>query len=258
MVLRSADFPAPKEIGNSDFEEICEAYRIQRSLRSEMKGQLDQLVRDFRESMTDARKQPDRKFDRDRLKTALSNLEEAAAQIDRLGPSGRRAIRTISDSVAPMLAAQWLNEKFPDDDYAPQRSRLPSTTELRPALRTPLRGREYFIEEESLGARLEFVKQRPVRTTGAVLRAITKGLATAQRSLDLQPGAKGGRKPLTYRHDLVINLAEIWKMCGGKISTSANSPFAGFCEAVAVSIGWPTEGMDAAIPDAVKHWRHLN
>ena len=125
-----------------------------------------------------------------------------------------------------MLSAQWLNEMFPDDVYVPQRSRLPSES----GPRAPLRGRQYFIEEETFGARFGFVQKRPAETTIALLKEIKKGWRLSTRSLDLQPGSKGGRKPLTYRHDLIINLAEIWKMCGGKVSTTASSPFAAFCE----------------------------
>jgi hypothetical protein len=145
-----------------------------------------------------------------------------------------------------------LNKKFSDDGYTPQRSRLPSDSGPRRSLRAPL----YFIEEKSLGARFEFVQQRPIKTTVAVLKEIKKGLETALQSLDLQPGSKGGRKPLTYRHYLVINLAEIWITLGRKVSTSATSDFTVFCEGVAELIGWPTDGMSAAIPDAVTDWVH--
>jgi hypothetical protein len=253
-ILRSADFPVPKQITDSDFHALCELYKISSTHRSDTKRRLDKLVRGFGEWMTGDRRQPDRTSDRKRLEDAILYAEKTAAQIDQLGPSGRRAIRAISDLVAPMLAAQWLNEKFPDDGYTPQRSRLPSTSGPR---RTPLRGPEYFIEEESLGARFEFVQQSPIKTTVAVLKEIKKGLETALRSLDLQPGSKGGRIPLTYRHYLVINLAEIWTKLGRKALTSPTSDFAAFCEGVAESIGWPTDGMSAAIPDAVKHWRNL-
>jgi hypothetical protein len=255
-VLRNADFPVPK-LTDSEFDELCKTLKISSSHLSDMKRRLDELVRTFGEWMTGDRRQPDRTSDRKRLEDALLYAENAAARIDQLGPSGGRAIRTISDSIAPMLAAQWLNEKFSDDDYTPQRSRLPSTDGPRPSLRAPLRGPKYFIEEESLRARFEFVQRCPIKTTVVVLKEIKKGLETALRSLDLQPGSKGGRKPLTYRHYLVINLAEIWDTLERNVSTSATSEFTVFCEGVAESIGWPTDGMSAAIPDAVTDWLHL-
>jgi hypothetical protein len=256
MVLRSANFRSPKKITDSDFDEICGTSKILSSHRLDMKKRLDALVEAFGESMRETRRQPARKPDRKRLERALSYVEKAAAQTDKLGPSGRLAMRTISDSVAPMLSAQWLNEKFSDDDFAPQRSQLPSTTGLRSPYHTPLRSQEYFIEEKSLEARFEFVQQRPVRTTSAVLREIKKGLATALRSLDLQPRSRGGREPLTYRHYLIMNLAEIWISFGRKVSTSAKSEFTTFCETVAEPMGWPTDGMSAAIPVAVRDWRN--
>jgi hypothetical protein len=251
-VLRNTDFPVPKQITDSVFDELCRTHRISSAHLSDTKRRLDELVGTFGEWMTGDQRQPSRTSDRKRLKDALLYTKNAAARIERLGPSGRHAIRTISDLVAPMLAAQWLNEKFSDDDYTPQRSRLPSANG-----RTPLRGPVYFIEEKSLGPRFEFVQRRAIKTTVAVLKEIKKGLETALRLLDRQPGSKGGRKPLTYRHYLVISLAEIWTTLGRQVSTSATSDFTAFCEGVAASIGWPTEGMSAAIPDAVKHWRNL-
>jgi len=257
MKLSSSDFRLPKTITHSDFYEICRTSHIQSLHQVNTKKRLDELVKEFRKRMKANLQHPSRKSDRQRIKNAISFMEKAADRIDLLGPSGLRAIRTISDTVAPMLAAQWLNQKFPDDDYAPQRSALPVTSGLRELLRTPLRQPEYFIEEKSFEARLEFVQQRPIKTTKTILREIKQGLEAALRSLDLQPRSKGGQEPLTYRHYLIINLAEIWEKCGGKVVGTSTSDFASFCEAVAESIGWPTDGMSSEIPKALKDWRNL-
>ena len=69
----------------------------------------------------------------------------------------------------------------------------------------------------------------------------------ALRVLDLRPGSRGGRKPLRYRHFLIMNLAEMWSELGKGISTGPGSDFAAFCEVIAEYIGWPSDGMSAAI-----------
>jgi hypothetical protein len=258
MVLRSADFRVPIKITDLDFDEICGTFKIPSSHRSEVKERLDALVRDFGEKMTGETRQPARKSDRKRLENALSYVKKAAAQADKLGQSGRLAMRTISGSVAPMLSAKWLNEQFFDDDFVPQKSPLPSSSGTRPPEHRPARTEEYFIEENSLEARFEFVQQRPEKTTRTVLKEIEKALARALRSFDLQPQSSGGREPLTYRKYLVMNLAEIWTFSRGKVSGSAGSDFTHFCGVVAESIGWPTDGMESAVPKAIKDWRNLD
>jgi hypothetical protein len=256
--LRKADFPAPKKISALDFDELCETFKIPTFHRATTKTALDDLVIEFNAWMKGEKLQPDRASDRDRLKTALADTKKAAELISKLGPSGRRAFRVISASVAPMLAARWLNERFPDDDLAPQRTKLPAQGS-RTAMRTPLRGPEYFIEEESIEARIRFVQHCSVETTIAALNEIMTGLERSIQSLNLQPGSRGGRTPLTYRRYLIINLAEIWyRNLGYEISTSANSPFAGFCEVIAVSIGWSAHGTSSDIPKAIRDWRNLS
>jgi hypothetical protein len=54
---------------------------------------------------------------------------------------------------ARMLAAQWISDNFPDDDYAPQRSFPPTHSGARERAREPIRGPKYFIEEHTLEAR---------------------------------------------------------------------------------------------------------
>jgi hypothetical protein len=72
-----------------------------------------------------------------------------------------------------------------------------------------------------------------------------------------RPGARGGRKPLIRRRDLIANLAQIWESLDRRVTTSQHSDFAAFCELVCEGIGWPTEGLVSALPDAVRHWRNL-
>jgi hypothetical protein len=235
-VVRVDELTPPKMIANEDFGELCETFHIPSSYRQDVKARLDQLVTEFAVWMTTERRQPDRRSDHDRLKEALEQIDGAAATIERLGPSGRLALKAIAPFVAPMLAAQWISESFPDDDYAPRRSPVPSEGRRQP-LRAPIRSSGYFIEEVSREARLQFVSHCAVKTAAAALKEIAAGFVKARQALERQPGARGGRKPLTYRHYLIINLAEMWIDIGQQVSTGPKSNFAAFCESVAVSIG---------------------
>jgi hypothetical protein len=221
--LRDADFRVPKTIADSDFDEIFATSHIPPSHRSGTKKALDALVSEFGERMKAKKRQPSRKSDQNQLKKALLYVEKAAARIDKLGPSGQLAMRRISRTVAPMLSAQWLHETFFDDDLVPQKSPLTPDSGLREPSHNPLRSQEYFVEEKSLEARLEFVQHRPVRTTSTVLREVKNGLAIARLSFAHQPRAKGGQEPLMARHLLIVELAMIWTNLGRNVSTTATS-----------------------------------
>jgi hypothetical protein len=256
--MRADGFPIPKKMSSEDFDLLCRNFHIPLSSRNSAREQLDNIVRQFADWMIKDRKQPDRNADRDRLETALSCIEKATDKLNKLGPSGRLAFKAISRTVAPMLSAKWINENFSDDDYAPRKSRLPvANLGLRTPARSPMRGAEYFIEEHSLEARLQFVSHQPANTAGVTLTAITDGVREALRRIELEPGSQGGRKPFIHRRYLLMNLAEMWDRLGSQVSTGPQSNFANFCEFVAESIGWPTEGISSAIAKAIGDWRNL-
>jgi hypothetical protein len=169
-VLRPDDFPVPKKISDDHFDELCAAFHIQSSAhKQDTKRQLDALVDIFTEWMNNQKRLPDRKSDRKRLGEALSYVNKAAAIVDRLGPSGRIALEAISPFLAPMLAAKWIHESFPNNE-TPQRTVPRAFPGARQAARTSLRDTTYFIEEESLEARLRFVRRHPATTASAALR----------------------------------------------------------------------------------------
>jgi hypothetical protein len=255
-VIRVDELTIPKKIASRDFALLCDTFHISSPHRRDAKSRLDELVTEFANWMTAERQHPGRGSDRGRLKKALGHVREAAAALERLGPSGRLAFKAIASFVAPMLAAQWMSFSFPDDDYAPQRSPLPSEGWRQP-LRPPMRSSEYFIEELSSEARFQFVSHRAVQTAAAAFKTIETGFVGVLQALDRQRGSRGGRKPLTYRHFLIMNLAEMWDDIGKQVSTGPNSDFTSFCESVAVSIGWPDEGIGAAVPKAIREWRNL-
>ena len=66
-----------------------------------------------------------------------------------------------------------------------------------------------------------------------------------------------GRKPLTHRAYMLAALAQLWHRLGRRPTSGANSRFGVFCEAVFEAIGWPTEGVNSALPSAIKLSRRL-
>ena len=212
--------------------------------------QLDEMVERLDAWMRYELKSPDLKSDREKVKDAVVHVNKAAAIVDRLGPSGRLALKAISPVLAPMLTAQWINESFPDDDYTPRKTSVPEESRLRAPLRAP----RYFIEEHSREARYQFVRHRPGKTLGVALKQIAAGLHEVQRAFDHQPRSRGGQPPLIYRHYAICTLIAMWIEIGREPLSTPKSDFAAFCEAVAGYIGWPSEGMSSAIPDAMQHW----
>jgi hypothetical protein len=255
-VLRVDELQVPKKLENDDFDLISQNCNIPQPARSDLKECLASLVQEFDRWMKEDRLKPHRSSDRDHLNDALSRIGEIINDISNVGPLGRLAMEDVSAAVAPMLSARWMNAKFPDDDYAPRKSPVPlAASGERTASRTQLRGPEYFIEEYSLEARMQFVSRRSVKVTAAALETIKKGLEAAIRSIDRQPGSRGGRKRIIYRHFLLINLAQVWSDLGKQVA-SGDSDFTTFCESVAEAIGWPTEGIKSAIPKAVADLRN--
>ena len=175
--LRNEDFGSPKRIDRDDWEAICKTAGISSGDRERLRVRLNDLVNFLATWVRDDRIRPDRKSDRERVKEILSHINAAATQTDKIGPAGHLAFKAISPFVASMLAAQWMNESFSDDDYKPERSPLPEgTSGLRPPLRTSIRARKYFIEEHSHEARYRFVRKNPVKTVSATLKKIEEGL----------------------------------------------------------------------------------
>ena len=252
--LRTKDFPSPERIKDEDWETICKTFGIPSGDRERLRMRVNELVNALEKWMSRGRRLLDRRSDREQVKEIFSHINAAAAQTDKLGPSGQLALEAISPFLASMLAAQWLNGSFPDDDYTPQRSSVPESCGLREPLRAPT----YFIEEHSREARFQFVRRHPVKTVGAALKEIGRGLSEALRAFDLQPRSRGGQEPLLYRHYALVSLIDMWAEIGKEPSSGPNSDCTAFCESVVVAIGWPSGGLSSAMPDAIKHWRHLS
>jgi len=257
--LRNEDFRIPKRIEDEDWEMICKTAGISSGERQRLRVRLNYLVDALATWMSNDRRLPGRTSDREQVKEILSHIKAAAAQTYKLGPAGHLAFKAISPFVAAMLASQWMNESFPYDDNTPQRLPVPEGSfVLRPPLRISPRAPTYFIEELSRETRFQFVFQKPVKTMGEALKQLGERLSEVLRAFELQPRSRGGQEPLLYRHYALVNLIEMWVEIGGEPSSGPNSACTLFCESVVDAMGWPTEGLSSAMPDAIKHWHHLS
>ena len=230
-----------KEFQMKILSHFAKHFKYQSKSRGNLKVLLDELVKFFADWMMKDKQGQSKRSNARRLKTALKKIKEAAEQIDGLDPSGRLALEAIAPFVSEILAARWVRETFANAPFSPARSRLTSRT-------------EHLRAEPNLGQLYEFVRHRPLETMSALIRQTLKALDAARIAARSSKGRQRGTKAPDYRHFLIINLAEIACSHGLKVSTGLKSDFVTFCEVVAQSIGWPTDGMSSAIPDAVTDW----
>ena len=98
------------------------------------------------------------------------------------------------------------------------------------------------------------MEQRGGEALSALLGDITAALGDGLSTIVQLPD---GRKPLKNREFMLAALAEGWRRLGRKPTSGIRSKFGEFCEAVFDAIGWPTEGVNAALADAKNRWKKL-
>jgi hypothetical protein len=239
---------------DSYLEAICEARGIADGQRKFFKSEIQKIVLGIAQLMIEDQRTPSRNADFERLKSINSQLKAIIQDVSKMGPKGVFALRSISGFIGPMLSARWINHQFPEDDWAPAKSRVSddmAAGRLRPNIRQPLRGREYFIDELSLEARYEFVRHRAKNALLTVLGEIERGTGAALSVMKSDKEARGGAA-LTYRRLLIVNLAILWSTVGKRTATSSNSEFAVFCESICEGVGWPQGGVAYDVPRALK------
>jgi hypothetical protein len=248
--LRPADFPPPKRISDEKFLEACEGFDIPDHVREFAKTYLHRLVDDFRDWMKEEERR-DRRNDLNRIEKAQRRIFAALHQLQGLERDGRDALRVSgSEPLARMLSADWVTQHFPRD--APSKpERIAIASSERPLVRQSARDSTSKYE----GLKHQFIRYRAPEAFKAVLRDIETGLASTVRSLRLR-SPPGGRPTLRYRHDLIFNLADFWHRIGKKVVGTPKSNFVAFCHYIFEAMGWPTDGLDAAIPDAINDWRN--
>jgi hypothetical protein len=123
----------------------------------------------------------------------------------------------------------------------------------RPPMHQPQRG---ITDEDVRHFDYQFIRDRAPETLNALLRDLESALASALTSLDSDPRIRGGRRPLENRRLVIMNLADFWQRIGKKPVGTRDSVFAVFCEEIFVAMGWPIDGLESAIPDAIKSLRN--
>jgi hypothetical protein len=234
---------------------MCEGFGIADERRAFFKSEINKIMLGIAEWITDDLSTPSRNADLDRLKSIDSELRDTIEKVNKMGPKGSLALRAISDFIAPMLSAGWINHQFPGDDWAPTKSIINEAflaDGARPPMHEPARGRAYFIEEQSLEARYQFVRNRSKNTLLATLTQTQQGIEAALSMIKSDPAARGGRPSLQYRRYMLANLATLWRSIGKRTPTSPSSEFVGFCEYVFECAGWPKRGVASDIPRALQ------
>ena len=58
-----------------------------------------------------------RNADLERLKEIDAQLKGVVREIKEMGPKGTLALKAVTDFIAPLVSASWINHQFPDDDW---------------------------------------------------------------------------------------------------------------------------------------------
>jgi hypothetical protein len=245
--LQPADFSPPKRVSQEKVSEICEGMRISDQHAAELKSYLDDLV-DYVHELMSQKKAANRKGDRTRISNMLDRIEDIRDQLQDMRIDGRLAVRSTAERLADILSGDWISHHFPND--APSKRTLGGK---RPTTHHPARVR---TDADVTYFNYQFIRDRAPETLNALLRDLESALGSALASLDSDPRVLGGRQPLTHRHIVISNLANIWQRIGKKPVSTPNSAFAVFCETIFEAMGWPRDGLDSAIPDAIKSLRN--
>jgi hypothetical protein len=193
---------------------------------------------------------PTRKADRLNITRALREIQNAARLLKLAkGPAARSGLQAGGGRIGPLVSAAWLRWRFPDDPLAPRVRYWDD-----PAARSPVSGLPLDVEDLSLHDRICFATSQSREVIAAVLAEIAHALDDSRRRIVELPD---GRKPLESRNYLMAALAQLWHQLGKKPTPGKRSNFGQFCEDVLAAIGWPADGVNAALADAIEAWRRL-
>ena len=182
-----------------------------------------------------------------RYKALKATQQARAALPSRPGDTAEVSLQVAGALLGEVVTGGWLGEKFPGFGNLLRASRGDRDS---PEWSKPT------IEEPSASVRGQFIGSEAVPVLSALLGEVELVLKVAGGMLPLLPRGKGGRRPLTQRAYMIANLATCWQSLGRTPTSGPNSWFTAFCEAVFEAIGWPTEGVEAAVPDALPILRH--
>jgi hypothetical protein len=235
FVITDANLPEPKTIDDDCLRAIFDAFAFEFERRDAAKKWILNLIREWHLLMREVRLRPSRDADRQKIEDAVGRIRQASELLSGIGPVGRASLRSAMPlPVSRMLNTRWLREKFPEEEALPP----PSTG--RAEMRSGLRSRQVYIEEDTEKGRYHAVKHSPSRTLAAILQEIEVALS---QSLAVTKEA-GGRRPTTLREFFIVNLCEAWRIGGKPLEMSQE--LVDFCAAIFEGIGWPDRGLKAA------------
>jgi hypothetical protein len=253
-VVRAADLKPPLPISDDDFDALCTVHKIKPSDRAVARDFLREVVAAFAEAIQRERTLPTRKADRLAIERASADLRRAQRRLQRrTGPAGRVGSRVAGRGIASAISVSWMRRHFADDPAIP--NAIYWSADDRSG-RTPARvpARPIDTDDLSLDQRIGFMERRGADAIAALIGDIAGALEGAQRAIVHLPN---GRKPLKHRAYLLAALAELWHRLGHRPTGGVNSQYGSFAETVLATIDWPTDGVNAAVPNAIKLWRHL-
>jgi hypothetical protein len=232
--------------------EICALLRISGEGRTIVSELLGEITGAFGEQIERRRREPSRREDRQRLERLRREIVNAQHFLKRpTGPAGRVAFRAAGRMLGPLISASWLRARFPGEPLTPVPNYWPND-DFRDDGRDPARSIE--IDDLSLQDRIRFAETQAPRVLSAILDHLIKSIDQAYGRIVHLPG---GRKPLEIRRFMLAALAELWHRIGRRPTTGARSQFGAFCEAIFEAMGWPTDGVNPALGDAIALWRTL-
>jgi len=253
-VVRAADLKPPCLISDDDFAALCATHKIKTSEHSAIRGFLIEVTAEFGNAMRETRTLPARKADRLAVVRAIADLRRAQHQLQRrTGPAGAAGLRAAGRDIASAIPVSWMRRHFADDPAVPAAVHWP--TDDRSG-RTPARvpARRMDADDLSLDERVGFMGRHGAEAIAALIGDIMGALENGRRAIVHLPP---GRKPLEYRAYMLAALAELWYRLGRQPKSGINSQYGSFAEAVCDAIGWPSEGVNSALPDAIRLWRRL-
>lgn len=252
-VVRAAELKPPRHIAPEDLEVILGVARIDdSSTRTIVREMLDRLAAEYRTEVAAQELRPDRQADVDRLKTALDGIAQARKSLAGVwGEAGLTALADAGIIAGSIVAEGWLRNTFPDEHGG-----LPDHTWIYHEIAGKVHARVPPDERDaSLPERVCFGYAQAAPLIAALLAEIEGALSLADANIMAAPGARGGRHPLHFRHAFLRDLATVWSGVGLQPTSGPNSKFTAFCAGVLDAIDWPTEGVEAAVADALRDWR---
>ena len=242
--LQPKNFRLPKRISQEQASEIGETFGMTNQHAAELKDLLDVLVDDLHNWMP-REIAANRPGDRDHIIKSGNWIRKAQNELKRLEIDGRLAVRSTAARLADILSSDWLRDHFPGK--APSR-RVAGRGHPRSS-----RDPDLELRNQEKHSNYQFLRYQAPEALQALLRDLESVLASALASLDSDPQARGGLKRLPWRDNVIENLVIIWHRFGKTPVSTPNSEFARFCELVVEAMGWPSDGLDSAIPKAINN-----